>query len=302
VLSYVSGDLFQSPAQTLVNTVNTVGVMGKGIALQFKKTYPEMFEEYRRLCERGDIKIGTLFLYRTPHKLVLNFPTKTTWRKPSRPEYIAAGLRTLVENYDRMGMHSIAFPPLGCGNGELDFDHVVRPIMHRYLSALPIRVYVYAPHARTQVPEHRKQAEIREWLRAEPRDLPFSEVWSDLRALVGAGREFETVARGTTYYAELVEDGDALRIRATGRTTTIARKEFQDLWQQLRSFGYLFREGLPANRERDASFVFPLLAELPYVRIVTGGQDYEAFNWNPTWGVQLVPPSQSLQPQLELIS
>ena len=84
MLSYVSGDLFQSPAQTLVSTVNTVGVMGKGVALGFKRIYPEMFDVYQRLCETGELQIGRLFLYRTPNKFILNFPTKTTWRSSMR--------------------------------------------------------------------------------------------------------------------------------------------------------------------------------------------------------------------------
>src|SRR5688572_9683963 len=83
MISYISGNLFESPAQTLVNTVNTVGVMGKGIALQFRELYPRMFEEYQRLCESGQFKIGSLFLWRTSNKLILNFPTKSSWRRPS---------------------------------------------------------------------------------------------------------------------------------------------------------------------------------------------------------------------------
>ena len=90
-ITYVRGNLFESPAQVLVNTVNTVGVMGKGVALEFKKLFPEMFEEYRRLCEGRLLKIGMLHIYRTPHKWVLNFPTKEHWRQPSRVEYIDAG-------------------------------------------------------------------------------------------------------------------------------------------------------------------------------------------------------------------
>ena len=91
MITYVQGNLFESPAQVLVNTVNTVGVMGKGIALQFKKIYPDMFKEYRDLCERKQFKIGSLHLYKTPHKWILNFATKREWRRPSQLQYIPRG-------------------------------------------------------------------------------------------------------------------------------------------------------------------------------------------------------------------
>ena len=96
MITYVSGDLFESPARVLVNTVNTVGVMGKGIAKEFKILFPEMFQRYRELCETRQFNIGNLYLYKTPHKWILNFPTKKHWRSPSRPEYIEEGLRKLV--------------------------------------------------------------------------------------------------------------------------------------------------------------------------------------------------------------
>ena len=143
MITYVSGNLFDSPAQVLVNTVNTVGVMGKGIAKEFKEIYPEMFNRYQALCESGDFSIGKLWLYKTPNKWILNFPTKKDWRQPSRPEYIQVGLAKFVESYSDFGIHSIAFPALGCGNGELDFDSQVRPQMEKHLSDLPIDIFVY---------------------------------------------------------------------------------------------------------------------------------------------------------------
>ena len=195
MISYVSGNLFESPAQTLVNTVNTVGVMGKGIAFQFKQIYPKMFETYQRLCASGDLDIGRLFLFRTPNKLVLNFPTKREWRKPSRPEYIEAGLRRFVEVYSKAGITSIAFPPLGCGNGELDFDTIVRPLMEKHLSDLPIPVYLYPPRKARELPEHRKPDQVKEWLRSEPRWLPFAEMWQDLQEVLAKQQEFRTLKR-----------------------------------------------------------------------------------------------------------
>lgn len=143
MITYVSGSLFQSPAHVLVNTVNTVGVMGKGIAYQFKLAYPEMFKQYQAWCESGQFNIGQLWLYKTSHKWILNFPTKQDWRQPSRLEYIEQGLKKFVTMYPLKGITTISFPQLGCGNGELNWDKQVKPLMENYLSNLPISVYIH---------------------------------------------------------------------------------------------------------------------------------------------------------------
>ena len=97
--------------------------MGKGIALQFKKKYPEMFTAYQRVCEKRQIDTGKLYLWKSPEKWVLMFPTKKHWRNPSRMEYIESGLQKFVDNYERLGIESIAFPKLGCGNVVSRKDH-----------------------------------------------------------------------------------------------------------------------------------------------------------------------------------
>jgi len=116
--------------------------MGKGIAKEFKKIYPEMFKEYQKLCEKKKLTVGKLWLYKTKNKWILNFPTKTTWRKPSKLEYIESGLKTFIKGYAKFGIISIAFPPLGCGNGELDWDKQVRPLMEKYLKSIPIDIFI----------------------------------------------------------------------------------------------------------------------------------------------------------------
>lgn len=302
MISYVSGDLFQAPAQTLVNTVNTVGVMGKGIALRFKQIFPEMFKEYRASCERGELDIGALHIYATENKIVLNFPTKKHWRNPSKLEYIEAGLETFVSIYQKAGIHSVAFPPLGCGNGELDFADV-RPVMERYLANLPIPVFIYAPGKTKESPEHRDPEAVARWLRQAPADLPFGEVWLDITQTLSGRSEFETLARGGRFRAEVVNGGAGIRIRAPGRTTTISREEVSDLWVQLRDFGLLTAAGFPAHRENVASHVMAVLSTLPYVRVVPVGDDFDAFTFNPTLGLQLAPIDQrsSEQKELELV-
>lgn len=143
------GNIFESNCSTIVNTVNCVGVMGKGIALEFKKKYPEMFMEYVLRCNRGEVKPGIPYVYQDKGVSILNFPTKDHWRSPSRLSYVIDGLNWFIDNYETYGIDSIAFPPLGCGNGGLTWS-VVGPIMYQKLSKLPINVEIYAPFGTSQ--------------------------------------------------------------------------------------------------------------------------------------------------------
>lgn len=137
------GNIFESNCATIVNTVNCVGVMGKGIALEFKKKYPEMFMEYVLKCDRGEVKTGVPYVYQNNEISILNFPTKDHWRSPSRLSYVVDGLNWFIANYEKYGINSIAFPPLGCGNGGLSWS-VVGPIMYQKLNKLPIYIEMYA--------------------------------------------------------------------------------------------------------------------------------------------------------------
>lgn len=176
MLTYIEGDLFSSPAQVLVNTVNTVGVMGKGIALEFKKRYPEMFETYKRQCDKHNLTIGRLMLWYAPDHWILQFPTKEHWRNPSKLEYIEKGLMAFVRKYADYNITSIAFPKLGCGNGELNWTDV-KAVMEKYLKDLPIDVYIYLGKCeKEQKPEHRSQTEMDEWMKQNARDLSFTGV------------------------------------------------------------------------------------------------------------------------------
>ncbi len=145
MITYLTNDLFESYAQVLVNAVNTVGVMGKGIALEFKRKYPEMFKEYQALCKSGVFDIGQLWLYKSPEKWILNFPTKRDWRDPSKIEYIEAGLKRFVEMYEEEDITSISFPRLGSGLGGLNWENEVQPLMEKYLSPLPLEVIIHIP-------------------------------------------------------------------------------------------------------------------------------------------------------------
>ena len=146
MITYVSGNIFDSQMQTLVNPVNCVGVMGAGLALQFKQLYPDMFRRYAAICHRGDLGIGKLWLYRAapPSAWVLNFPTKIHWKLPSTVDMVDAGLAKFASAYQQQGITSIAFPPLGCGLGGLNFARDVKPLMERHLGNLDIPIEIYS--------------------------------------------------------------------------------------------------------------------------------------------------------------
>src|SRR5438445_8477657 len=139
------GDMFESSAQTWVNTVNTVGIMGKGIAQEFRNSFPEMFRDYVERCERGEVKLGRPYLYKRPEPpWILNFPTKDHWRSPSSLDAIVEGLRYLTNHYREWGITSLAVPPLGSGQGRLEW-RVVGLTLYRHLAKLTIPVELYAP-------------------------------------------------------------------------------------------------------------------------------------------------------------
>jgi O-acetyl-ADP-ribose deacetylase (regulator of RNase III) len=140
------GDILESRAETLVNTVNCVGVMGKGIALEFKNRFPEMYTDYIERCNRGDVKPGLPYLYRTlfPPQII-NFPTKDHWKSVSKISDIERGLKYLVAHYKEWGVESLAIPPLGCGNGQLEWRSV-GPLIYRYAKQMNVPVEMYAPY------------------------------------------------------------------------------------------------------------------------------------------------------------
>lgn len=149
-IEIMEGDLFESDAHVLVNTVNCVGVMGKGIALEFKKRFPEVFEEYAKACSLGQVKPGQVHIVHLKERIgqtqaVINFPTKRHWRDKSLIEDIDSGLYDLVHEVGYSFWHTIAIPALGCNNGGLSWD-VVRPKIEAAWAHLPnVRVLLYPP-------------------------------------------------------------------------------------------------------------------------------------------------------------
>lgn len=149
MIEFKQGNLLEEEAEALVNTVNCVGVMGKGIALQFKRAYPENFHQYEKACKAGEVKPGSMFTVATHSILkpryIINFPTKRHWKGKSKIEDIKSGLVALVAELERLKIESIAIPPLGCGNGGLSWGDVKPLIESAFASQKNVKVILFEP-------------------------------------------------------------------------------------------------------------------------------------------------------------
>jgi O-acetyl-ADP-ribose deacetylase (regulator of RNase III) len=149
MLKFVQGNLLDAPVEALVNTVNTVGVMGKGIALMFKEAFPANFYAYEDACKSKTIRVGQMFVtenssFKGP-RWIINFPTKKHWRQPSQIEWIEIGLKDLKQVIEAKKIRSIALPPLGAGNGGLDWSDVKEHIVSELQSLVDVDVWIYEP-------------------------------------------------------------------------------------------------------------------------------------------------------------
>lgn len=143
-----TGNIFTTQCQTVVNTINCVGVMGAGIAYEFRLREPEMFEKYQQLCTRKQIDIGVLWIYKTPKQNILNFPTKYDWKFPSKKEYLHKGLQKFIDTYKQKNITSVAFPLLGADRGGIDSKESLSIMMH-YLNQcdIPVEIWHFDPMA-----------------------------------------------------------------------------------------------------------------------------------------------------------
>lgn len=262
MLTYVRTSVLDSDAQTVVNTVNTEGVMGKGIAAVYKRRYPRMYKRYRELCKAGKFKVGQLWLWKENGQWILNFPTKTTWRRPSEVSYIEAGLRKFVDTYEERGITEISFPRLGCGNGGLDWETQVRPVMERYLSRLPIPVYVHDYQVDLGLPEH-QEAQRASYNRS------YESFVNALGRLVAEKRgKFHTVAHGSPFRARMVDDElEILRSEEGQRVIRVHADELLSLWSLLLK-GPVTAQSLVGKAHEEAYYVFGVVSSLPFVRPV----------------------------------
>ncbi len=150
MINYLVGNIFDSDAEALVNTVNTVGVMGKGLALQFKKAFPNNYKAYRKACEQKEIEVGKMFVFKdvsvnSGEKVIINFPTKTHWKKASEYSFIKEGLNDLIKVIEKYEIKSVAIPPLGAGNGGLNWLKV-KQMIESALQELEVDFFIYEPN------------------------------------------------------------------------------------------------------------------------------------------------------------
>ncbi len=303
MLSYTTLNLFESPAQALVNAVNTVGVMGKGIAATFKELYPDMYQQYRRLCQAGELTIGTLHIYRTANKIIVNFPTKEHWRQPSRVEYIEAGLEKFVAHYGDYGISSVSFPQLGCGHGELDWEEQVQPIMERYLHTLPIPVYVHLyPQPPDFVPE-RLNGDYARQVQLERQRISMDRLWQDLQRLTS--QTFRL-----TLFGPIVEmDEEHILFRplsenslreSQDKLAVVHRQDLEELWNVLRLRGTVRETDAPQSigEEGATAWLFELLKQVEYIRSI----DLRARNHPASQGLRYVPlPDTTVPETIEIV-
>lgn len=257
MIEYVKGNIFDSPAQTIVNTVNTVGVMGKGLALSFKERYPEMFSAYRTMCEKHKLVVGKLMLYSAPDHLILLFPTKENWRNPSKIEYIESGLVKFVNTYAQHNITSVAFPKLGCGNGELNWDDV-KPIMEKYLRPLPIDIYIYLGQDNTELPEHKNQKKMMDWLKSNAKDLSFNAVKEEI-VLASSIIPIELFVKNEKYHV-VYENGLIFKKQSDNHTISIDEDSFFCLWDNIRE-NAIFSD----SEDEKQSLTYALLYQLGYL-------------------------------------
>ena len=267
MLTYHRTSLLESQAQTIVNTVNTVGVMGKGLAHEMKIRYPLMFKSYKKICDERLLDVGKLWLWRDPQQWVLNFPTKKNWRQPSRIEYIEAGLEKFVRNFERQGIREIAFPRLGCGNGGLNWDEV-QPLMHRYLSDLPIKVYIHDYDVDLGFPEHKAYA-------PEYAQNSFHDFVCDITNAIAVNNGTFVLLDNCNNFNAKVEQRDSMQfliLYGDNWRAEIDEMELVELWVLLNK-GPVDSSRLMKNAQEHISPLFSLLSTIDYIRPVEVSRD-----------------------------
>ncbi len=263
MLTYRRTSVMDSPAQTLVNTVNCVGVMGKGIAKAFRERYPAMFAPYKRLCDEELLQPGKLWLWQGDDHSVLNFPTKVHWRSPSKIEWIELGLQKFVESYEARGITSISFPRLGCGNGGLDWDDV-RPLMERYLAPLPIDIFIHDYEKPIGLPEHREAALARRVGSRIAPLLAFEDFLKQVDEVIDvADGHFEMLNSSRSFRAS--RDETALHLTTENGTSELDVEALRGVWLSLSS-GLVTTQDAGWSDVQSGPMVLSLLSLLPQVR------------------------------------
>ena len=261
MLQFIHSSILDSQAQTVVNTVNTVGVMGKGLAHAFREKYPQMFAAYKSLCDKKQFDVGQLWLWRGSNQWVLNFPTKKHWRNPSRIEYIEEGLEKFVANYESRGIREISFPRLGCGNGGLQWE-LVKPMMEKYLSNLPIQIYIHDFDMDIGAPEHKLALMGKSYRRN------FDTFLEDIRAICQESMgNFNTIAEQIPFTAQVSSDSSVHFSTNRSESIVVSPEEIYEAWFMLTN-GPLSESRLVGEARTASEYLLGLLGSLPYARAV----------------------------------
>jgi O-acetyl-ADP-ribose deacetylase (regulator of RNase III) len=270
MLTYHRTSLLTSQAQTIVNTVNTVGVMGKGLAQELKRQHPLMFKAYKKICDERLLDIGQLWLWRGSGQWVLNFPTKKHWRNPSKLSYIEDGLKKFVDQFEEQGIREVAFPRLGCGNGGLDWDDV-QPLMHRYLSKLPIRVYIHDFNVDIGFPEHKEYS-------PEYAKDSYHDFIQDIKNTIDLnGRIFRYYDNSGSFETFINECDDCreLILRGNSWEASIDEIELIELWALLNK-GPVDQSRLMRSSQEHMIALFSMLSVIDYIRPIEVSKDGSA--------------------------
>ena len=294
MIIYHRTSMLDSAAQTVVNTVNCVGVMGKGLAAEFKARYPDMFTAYKRICDSKLLEPGKLWLWKADDQWVLNFPTKKHWRSPSRIDWIETGLAKFCDHYERLGIEEIAFPKLGCGNGNLDWD-LVRPVMERYLDPLPITVFVHDHEYNLGLPEHIEA--LISGNATLPAPQSSDDVWNAiLRASEKVGSEMVDLESKQPFCFSA--KNDIVLIESGSDRSFFERDEIDDIWRIFRS-GILTKKRLGISDPSESSKLISLFSLMPNARPVPiarpGKEEFEvAVERRPKRGTASEVPNDQL--------
>ncbi|MDW9877304.1 phosphatase [Sinorhizobium meliloti] len=289
MLIYRRTSILESSAQTLVNTVNCVGVMGKGLAKEFREREPEMFKAYKRICDERLLRPGKLWLWKGTSNWVLNFPTKDHWKNPSKLEWIDAGLAKFVNGYAELGIREISFPRLGCGNGGLNWDEV-RPVMERHLSPLKITVFIHDFDKRVGLPEHLE--DIPSKLEQETGEaFEFTHFMKALpRAIELAGPHLIDIETHQRLVADFRDD--ELRLSLGSAEWSFDADDLWGIWVTLQK-GFLTQEKAGWTAVESGGPLISLLSLLPISRLV----EIQRFDSNrPELAIELRRPSAGAPP------
>ena len=291
MITYVVGNLLQSPAQVLVNPINTAGMMSKG---HFRRLYPAMLEQYRQLCEQQRLRIGDLWLYKTPHKWILNFPTRAHWRDVVKLDNIELGLEQFAAIYAEQGIVSASFPMIGAGLGGLDWQSVVRPLLEHYLEPLPIPVFIHLHEPDDRFTTQLDDDTLAVWLHGVPHIPAMSAVWADLLMITRQEPMLTALDDEQSFQINVDAEQNLILTGHDESPLELSTDLFAAIWETICAAGYVMPGDFPGSAA-GSSLLVSLLAQLDYVRPVWLAR----VNKPRVIGLHLIPPVSSLLRMVE---